>query len=174
MLEWFAKTSSVTEMCLLVCGVIVFDQLYLTAILSKFYPQIFIWRKSENLKDVHVVPLLVFAVLLLLAAGVEELIFRYLFLGSCLPAVKENVVFLIFVILFLSAAFGLAHYQKGKVTIPLCLLNQGVSGMMYSIIFLKCGGWAGDLTGLVIATMAHWLSNLLIVLRTVHVPTGDY
>jgi membrane protease YdiL (CAAX protease family) len=104
----------------------------------------------------HKIPILTwhFPFFLLYAAACEELVFR-LPLGFLAERWGASYKLLIGVILS-SMLFGIIHGN------PYHLLMQGVSGILYSMIFLKCGGSNRNyIKAFLSCIAAHFLYNIV-------------
>ncbi len=95
------------------------------------------------------------------AVAVEELIFRAPLAVLAMPLLHflkgDRFMTLRTVILLAAAAalsylFGIAHGGY------LCIFNQGISGLLYCLLFLKCGGAAAKLLKPMLATVSVHLS----------------
>jgi len=95
---------------------------------------------------------LYFPLFLAARAFLEEVVFRLpLGFARKLKLSARNTLALA---ILLSMIFGLAH---GKI---INIFIQGVSGLIYSILFLKCGGYQGKIfKPLVTATATHAMFN---------------
>ncbi len=92
-------------------------------------------------------------------ATLEEILFRFIPLGSviCLGA-SPGLVLLTAVVS--SIIFGLSHGRKAYY-----LFSQGAGGLIYSLLFLKCGGFQKEfLTALLVVIIAHALFNIFVAL----------
>jgi len=92
----------------------------------------------------------------------EEFIFRLLPLGLGLRLArvlkKDPLFLLIFLSISFSAVFGLGH---GRYT---NILIQGMVGLSWCVLFLKCGGFQGKYLKAFSATLlSHLLYNLFIL-----------
>lgn len=96
-------------------------------------------------------------VLIAFAAFVEECAFRAPLAIVALDERKTSMVLLMAV--FLSVVFGYVHGGASFILI------QGVSGFLYSILFLKCGGLKTKiLKPLTASTTLHFLFNSTLAL----------
>lgn len=94
--------------------------------------------------------------MLIIMAFIEELLFR---LPLAIP-VKRNwsAGSILVVAAILSVLFGLAHGADH-------IFIQGVSGFIYSIVFLKCGGFQRKFfKAFLIVTATHFLFNGLVAI----------
>jgi membrane protease YdiL (CAAX protease family) len=109
----------------------------------------------EELKSVG--PMLIFPSLLG-AAVAEELIFRLAPLAVVLYFFGRRPGLLLLTSLVVSAVFGIVHGNYVNIFI------QGMSGFLLSLLFLKCGGFNGNVfKGCATSSLGHFLFNSLIV-----------
>ena len=98
-----------------------------------------------------------FPIILLGMAFIEEIFFRFPLV--LLVALKLRLWIILAVSVILSIIFGLLHGG-----IPNIFL-QGIGGLFYSILFLKCGGYHGKLIKpLAAAAFTHFFFNGVLVL----------
>src|SRR3989344_6876434 len=97
-----------------------------------------------------------FPFFLFTVAAVEEIVFRFpLAIAIYFELSLKRVLI---VALVLSALFGIAHGGIHNIFI------QGVSGFIYSILFLKAGGLQKNYTkALTVTTTMHFLYNMTLV-----------
>lgn len=121
------------------------------------------WNKVEippipnGPENLAVLPWPMILVMLYLWVYGEEIIFRVP-LGLIAPHVQLPITLTAAVTS--SVLFGYLHGGISHIAI------QGISGFIYSIIFLKCGGMKGKrLKPLLASTSAHFLGNVLIMGR---------
>lgn len=91
-------------------------------------------------------------------ALIEEFFFRFL-PSVCLLDRKSSDFDLLFFILLTSWAFGMMHGGKEH------LIFQGVAGLLFSAVYLKCGGIKEKyFLGLLASTVVHTCVNATIAL----------
>lgn len=101
-----------------------------------------------------------FPFVLYTAAFLEEFLFRLPL--TFLMEMKLSLDKVIGAAIVSSIVFGLCHGGFGNIFI------QGVCGFLYSILFLKCGGYNGKyLKALVVTSSTHFLYNGILVIFTV-------
>lgn len=90
-------------------------------------------------------------------AGFEELMFRAAALGLCVDFKKRCMVIPVIIL----TALWCAYTHGGP---PPRLVLQGCASILYSAMFLKCGGGQGKFViGWLCATFVHGLSNMIYV-----------
>ena len=105
------------------------------------------------------IPILVwsFPLFLLKAVCFEEILFRLPL--AILIERRWKLKNILFSAVALSVLFGTLHGSFKNI------LSQGVGGLLYSILFLKCGGWHRHyLKALTVTIIAHYIWNVLLVL----------
>lgn len=107
-------------------------------------------------------------------AMAEEFIFRlvpaiffgvgYMSQGRGSPQKARNhILTLVCMYLVGGLAFGLLHYVNNSYTMPMVLYGQTVLGVVFTTIFLKCGGTGGKyLQALLISSLAHFVWNTVL------------
>jgi len=89
----------------------------------------------------------------------EEFLFRFFPLAAANEIFRRNIYAVSIVAIVASARFGYLH--GGWICVPI----QGVGGLIFCLIFLKCGGYNRRyLKGLVSSSTAHILYNYSVVL----------
>lgn len=101
-------------------------------------------------------------------ALIEEFLFRFL-PSVCLLDRKSSDFDLLFFILLTSWAFGMMHGGKDH------LIFQGVAGLLFSIVFLKCGGMKEKyFLGLLASTVVHTCVNATIAILMLYNGTDTF
>ncbi len=91
-------------------------------------------------------------------ALMEEIIFRFVLLGGAIQIWGATWPVLL-VLALSSIIFGLMHGR------PVNILLQGVGGIVFCIIFLKCGGFAHHfLMATFVVALAHSIFNSIVAL----------
>lgn len=89
-------------------------------------------------------------------AVIEEVTFRFVLLGGAIQIWGATWPVLL-VMVISSIVFGLMHGG------PVNILLQGVSGVVFSIVFLKCGGFDhAFLMALMVAAITHCIFNTIV------------
>ena len=88
-------------------------------------------------------------------AVMEEIVFRFVLLGGAIQIWGATWPVLL-VMIISSIVFGLMHGG------PVNVLLQGVGGLVFCVIFLKCGAFGHNfLMALMVTAIAHCISNLI-------------
>lgn len=115
-------------------------------------------------EDIVRLPILVwdFPLVLLYLAAIEEFLFRVILLYlvmlvSRMVLGKRDFGYVLFAIVWSSIYFGYIH---GGI---IHIFIQGVAGVLFCLVFLKCGGYQGKIAkAFYCSTLCHALVNLLI------------
>lgn len=90
------------------------------------------------------------------AAFVEEIIFRLplaIFVQRNWPLDKVLTIAILLSVIFGYLHGGIMH-----------LFLQGMSGFMFSLVFLKCGGWQRNYAkGVLVSTATHFMFNVAVI-----------
>ncbi len=106
------------------------------------------------------------------AAFIEESVFRWLPLAPLLIIFRKRTLFLLIIVsVFSSILFGTAHYSyfvydyPGLPGIVLSLINQGVGGFVWCLVFIKCARNTDYLfvRPLITTTSSHFLFNMIVL-----------
>jgi len=159
-MRWFHKEAHGREVVIYILVFLVFDLAYSISTVFLFeHPHLNREiSSSQELKQLFTLELFpVLFVIFLLAALLEEVVFR-------LPLVifvklGWSVTKVLGVALLLSIIFGFLHGGVSHIYL------QGVGGLLYSVIFLKCGGFQGNFSKAVgVSTAVHFLYNMTLIL----------
>lgn len=99
--------------------------------------------------------------ILLGAAFVEEIFFRFapLFVAVEMELSAKK---LFVVVLVISAVFGICHGSAQHI------LFQGIGGVIFSVVFLKCGAMQGRyFKALIASAVSHFLFNVAVIITAV-------
>jgi membrane protease YdiL (CAAX protease family) len=100
-------------------------------------------------KDILKYPFWSMIILLFSVIAIEEAVFRLLPLSLSVWAWGPSTAVIVVAVIF-SVIFGLCH---GKIR---NVLFQGVSGFLFAVVFLKCGGFQGHyFKAFLISTLVH-------------------
>ena len=165
MRTWLTKEPQTVVQCLLLIGfVLLLNYVYHLVVMSFLvdtlggFDQIRMRETIEEMLRVKMTSTVHFLAFLISGVIVEELTYRAfpLFIAIQLGSKKYVVVILV---LISSVVFGFDHGG------PVYILMQGVTGLVYSFLFLTCGGWRGALfKPFAVSTTAHLIWNLFWIL----------
>ncbi len=154
-MRWLEKEACGKNLCFYVIICLIIDFMYCFSIL-----ELFNLLKINPPTSKEKIPInLIFPLILFGSAFFEELIFRAPLIGVIKmgwPKYKIIISATIF-----SAAFGMCHGSIYNIFI------QGVSGFMYCVLFLKCGGIQKKYNkALITTTTAHFSFNGILAIIT--------
>ena len=139
----------------------------LCLVLQKIYVPLFTYlisffveissHNNETFRKIFELPLPLLFCTLVPMAFFEEIIYRFP-ISWIVKTSDKRLSSVIFASVILSLVFGLAHGHF------LNILIQGVCGFMWSILYLKCGGFEGKiLKPLIVTTLVHATYNFSLV-----------
>jgi len=114
------------------------------------------------------------------AAFIEEFVFRWLPLAPLLIIFRKRaMLWLMVASVYSSIFFGTAHYSyyeadwPGLSGVVLSLLNQGVGGFVWCLVFIRCARKADYffVRPILTTTTGHFLFNMMVIAISREVPS---
>jgi len=101
---------------------------------------------------IHNHPMVFFVIFLPLVAFCEEVLFRLMPLAFAVQLFGKKMLPVMFVAIIASMFFGSVHSLGLR-----NILFQGEGGLLYCLLFLKCGGWSREtIKPLAVTTATHY------------------
>lgn len=163
LIEWLAIKAAGFEILYFVGGTVILYisyAIFLHAFAKNFIRKtLAIFLKNESVHSRRIV-FAVISVNVFLMPLVEELFFRVLLIGLAVWLFGISP----WVVIVAASASILFGYMHGSVRHIAC---QGINGFLYSMLFLKCGGFQGEIVVPFFATTAaHILNNGVVYIFT--------
>lgn len=152
-MHWLKKEAHGKKICLLMIGCLILDFAYTFFVFGIIY--IF---KIDLPAEEGKIPIVTFSFLIFLvgAAFIEEMIFRFPL--AILIKKGWSIARVLVSALALSAIFGVLHGGIHHI------FFQGIGGLFYSILFLKCGGLQKHyFKAIMVTTITHFSFNAIVL-----------